>query len=108
MRFILSACALGFAFLAFPVTAQQGEMPPLEEQVVEENLSLEDEQEQSHSKTEDLHLYFKQSLSARVGKFGIFLILSLALALTLSFASLILSYTAFGREFLQSFVFRIF
>ncbi len=67
-----------------------------------------EEDEGSHSKTEDLHLYFKQSLSARIGRLGIFIILMLFLVLTLSICSLILSYTVFGREFLQGLIFRIF
>ena len=67
-----------------------------------------EEDDSGRSKTEDLHLYFKQSLRARVGNFGIFLILSMFLMLTMAIGSLILSYTAFGREFLQGLVFRIF
>ena len=67
-----------------------------------------EEDDSGRSKTEDLHLYFKQSLSVRIGRFGMFTILMLFLMLTLSICSLILSYTVFGREFLQGLVFRIF
>ena len=80
----------------------------LEEIEIEDTTSVEEEDESSHSKTEDLHLYFKQSYSARIGRFGIFLILSMLVSLTLATACLILSYTVFGRDFLQGFVFRVF
>ena len=63
--------------------------------------SLEEEEESAHSKTEDLHLYFRQSLSARVGTIGIFIIVMLSLFFVLSSALLILSYSKMGRELLQ-------
>ena len=62
---------------------------------------FEEEEDSSRSKTEDLHLYFRQSWSAKVGTFGIFLIVMLSLFFVLASALLVLSYSKMGREFLQ-------
>ncbi len=63
--------------------------------------SFDEEEESSHTKTEDLHLYFKQRWIDKVGPFGIFLILTFFCSCTLSMGILILSYTQEGRSFLQ-------
>lgn len=53
-----------------------------------------------HNKTEDLHLYYKQTFAARVGKTGIFLILGFSISLLMTTAILIFSYTEAGKSFL--------
>lgn len=53
-----------------------------------------------HNKTEDLHLYYKQSFASRVGRTGLFIIASLSISLLMITATLIFSYTQAGRTFL--------
>ncbi|EQC46035.1 hypothetical protein [Bacteriovorax sp. Seq25_V] len=54
-----------------------------------------------HNKTEDLHLYFEQSFKNRVGTTGIFILATFAIAIVMTTALLMFSYTGPGREFLQ-------
>lgn len=53
-----------------------------------------------HNKTEDLHLYFRQSFIHRVGLPGLFIISSLAISFLLITGILLFSYTDAGRSFL--------
>ena len=61
-----------------------------------------------HSKTEDLHLYYRQSLRARMGMTGLVICAFLTVSIVMLTALLIFSYTSAGREFLQGLKFFIF
>ena len=67
-----------------------------------------EEEDSSHSKTEDLHLYFKQSLRMRMGLTGMVISIFFGLSLVMTFALLVFSYTEAGRTFLQGLKFFIF
>lgn len=61
-----------------------------------------------HNDLSHLSLYYKQPIKAQVGRTGIVILATLSVGLVLSFGALFLSYTAFGRDFLQGLVFNIF
>ena len=67
-----------------------------------------EEDDSGHTKTENLHLYFRQSWKARLGKSGIIIISLLLLFLISSFMFLILSYTTSGKYFLRDFKIALF
>lgn len=61
-----------------------------------------------HNDLSHLSLYYKQPIKAMLGRTGMVILGFFAMGLVLSFAALFLSYTSFGREFLQGLVFYIF
>ncbi|WP_419172200.1 hypothetical protein [Halobacteriovorax sp.] len=61
-----------------------------------------------HNDLSHLSLYYKQPIKSLLGRTGIVILSFFAIGLILSFATLFLSYTSFGREFLQGLVFYIF
>jgi hypothetical protein len=68
----------------------------------------EETEESSHSRTEDLHLYYRQSLKARMGTTGLVVTVFFGLSLVMTIALLVFSYTSAGRGFLQGLKFFIF
>ncbi|POB14253.1 MULTISPECIES: hypothetical protein [Pseudomonadati] len=61
-----------------------------------------------HNDLSHLSLYYKQPIKALIGRTGIVILSFFTIGLILSFVTLFLSYTTFGREFLQTLVFKIF
>ncbi|OIQ17837.1 MAG: hypothetical protein BM556_10435 [Bacteriovorax sp. MedPE-SWde] len=79
-----------------------------DEFAISEGPTSSDEEDSSHSKTEDLHLYFRQSWKAKLGTTGIVIIAFFAISIVMTSALLIFSYTSIGRSFLQGLKFFIF
>ncbi|MFG1494516.1 hypothetical protein ACRXCV_08390 [Halobacteriovorax sp. GFR7] len=61
-----------------------------------------------HNDLSHLSLYYKQPIKALIGRTGLVILSFFTIGLVLSFVTLFLSYTTFGREFLQTLVFKIF
>ncbi len=61
-----------------------------------------------HNDLSHLSLYYKQPWKSQIGRTGIVILSFFTIGLFLSFGALFLSYTTFGREFLQHLVFKIF
>jgi hypothetical protein len=67
-----------------------------------------DEDDSRHVKTEDLHLYYRQSLRSRIGDVGVVVIATFAIMLVMVTAILFFSYLPPGRRFLQGLIFYLF
>lgn len=72
------------------------------------SVSSSGSEDSGHSKSEDLHLYFRQGWKKRLGMTGIVITAFFFITLCMTFALLVFSYTGIGRSFLQGLKFFIF